>query len=480
MTTGATDPLPAHVLPLPGADETIVAVATPPGRGALAVLRLSGPSAHAIAASVLDPWRPTPRRAYLSTLRDPRTGAPVDRGVVTVYTGPHSYTGEDLVELSLHGGQLVPALALTALLAAGAREALPGEFTRRAVSNGKIDLLQAEAIGDLVDARSRAMHAAALEQLDGALSRRIAGLREAVLELEALIAYDIDFPEEDSGPVAPERVDAGAERLLEALDALLVTAETGELIREGAVVVIAGAPNVGKSSLFNALLGQARAIVTEIPGTTRDAVEAVLDVGTWPVRLVDTAGLRETADVVERLGIEVSERYLAQADVVLACGDTEASLAATVDRVRALGERAMIRVRTKSDLESDGDYLRGRGPGDRGATIASSGGEAVRVSTVTGAGLGELTARLAATLAERHGGRPGAVPLLTRERHRLAVEQAREEIAAFAAGWRERALPAPVLAVHLRSAAAALESLIGVVGVEEVLDRVFATFCVGK
>src|SRR5919199_837035 len=275
---------------LPGAGDTIAALATPLGRSALALLRMSGPAAHAIAERVLSPWRAVLHSAYLAALRAPDTGAVVDRPVVTVYAAPRSYTGEDLVELVVHGGPVVPVLALSALFAAGAREALPGEFTRRAVVYGKMDVLQAEAVGDLIDARSRAMHGAALAQLDGSLSHRISALRAALLELEALIAYEIDFPEEDDGPVPPARVEGATGDLLGALDALLATAATGELVREGAVVVIAGAPNVGKSSLFNALLGVTRAIVTEVPGTTRDALEAVLDMGRWPVRLVDTAG----------------------------------------------------------------------------------------------------------------------------------------------------------------------------------------------
>jgi tRNA modification GTPase len=321
---------------LPGAEDTIAAIATPSGRGALAVVRLSGPAAHAIGARVLEPWRATPRLAYRAILRHPDSGVVVEHPVVTVYAGPKSYTGEDSVELSVHGGAVAPAVTLAALFAAGARQALPGEFTRRAVAHGKLDVLQAEAVADAVDARSRAMFTAAQAQLEGGLSRRIAALRDAILHVEALIAYDIDFPEEDEGPVDEERVLDAVQRARSAVDTLLATAETGEMVRSGATVVIAGAPNTGKSSLFNALVGDARAIVTEIPGTTRDAIEAVIDVGRWPVRLIDTAGLRATDDVVERLGIEVSERWLARADLVLACGDSAGSLETAVERVGEL------------------------------------------------------------------------------------------------------------------------------------------------
>jgi tRNA modification GTPase len=495
------------------------------------VIRLSGPAAHVVASRVVTPWKAEPRATYLATLSDSASGKVIDHPVVTVYAAPRSYTGEDLVELSVHGGELVPVLALGALLSAGAREALPGEFTRRAVANGKLDVLQAEGVGDLIDAQSRAMHDAAIGQLEGSLSRRIAALRDAVIALESLIAYDIDFPEEDDGPIPAERVERGIADLLAALDALLATAATGEMIRRGALVVIAGAPNAGKSSLFNALLGSTRAIVTDIPGTTRDAIEAVADVGSWPVRLVDTAGLRETRDVVERLGIEVSERYLGTADAVLACGETAESLALTATRVRALTAAPVIMVRTKADLVTNRSQLPRVGPiaagphGDHGSTAlvadryhyAPSPGETtagsdhraestvapvVAVSATTGSGLGALTDALAGLLAERYGGARGDVrgdtrgdaradthdgvranrsaPLLTRERHRIAVERARGEVADFARAWREGSLPATVAAVHLHAAATALESLIGGVDVEDVLDRIFSDFCVGK
>jgi len=460
-------------LHLPGAEDTIVALATPAGRSAVAVLRLSGPAAHEVAARVLVPWQETPRRAYLSALYDPSTRALIDRPVVTVYAAPRSYTGEQLVELSVHGGYTVPALALSALLAAGAREALRGEFTRRAVANGKMDILQAEAIGDLIDARSRAMHDVALAQLDGALSNRITALRQAVIELEALIAYDIDFPEEDEGPVPEMRVRSATSELLRSLDALLATADTGEAVREGAVVVIAGAPNAGKSSLFNALLGVTRAIVTDVPGTTRDALEAVIDIGRWPVRLVDTAGLRETQETVERLGIEVSERYLARADLILACGDDAESLCSTLARIHSLSAAPVIAVQTKRDLATPCATAAAELPGLRGTAV-------VQVSAATGEGLGELTAVVGTALDQAQGTWEPDVPLLTRERHRRAVQLARDEVALFDRARAAAELPATIAAVHLRTAASALEELIGTVDLDDVLDRVFSAFCVGK
>jgi tRNA modification GTPase len=444
-------------------DDTIIALATAPGRGAIAIVRLSGSDANEIAARLVRPWPPAPRVAALCTVYSP-TGEQLDQAVVTRYEGPRSFTGEDVVEIACHGGQIVSTSVMAVLVEIGAREALAGEFTRRAVLNGKLDVLQAEAIGDLVDARSRGGQRAALNQLDGGLSRRILALRESLLELEALIAYDIDFPDEDDGPVAPERISGATDRTLAALDDLLATARAGELIREGALVVIAGAPNVGKSSLFNALLGRRRAIVTDTPGTTRDALEAVIDTNNWPIRLVDTAGLRETTDVVERLGIEVSEDYLARADAVLACGDDDQNLARTVDVIKQRTEAPVLAIRTKID--------RAAWPGTRDGELG--------VSAETGVGLGELIVAIATTLSTDQRAPDLDAPLLTHTRHRRAIKEARDELIAFREARRDAQLPAPVAAVHLRAAVHALEELVGAVDVEDVLERVFASFCVGK
>jgi len=460
---------------LPGADDTIVAMATPPGRSALAVVRLSGPRAHEIASRLLDPWRSAPGASYRARLTDPATGRVIERPVVTTYRAPRSYTGDDLVELSVHGGRVGPARTLGVLLDAGARLALPGEFTRRAVAAGKLDMLQAEAIGDLIDAESQVMHDAALAQLDGQLSRRVAELREAVLRVEAMIAYDIDFPEEDSGPIDPARVVGATAALGESLDRLLGTAAAGEVVRRGARVVLAGAPNVGKSSLFNALVGHDRAIVTALPGTTRDAIEAVVDLGAWPVRLVDTAGLRESVDPIEQLGVAMTARALAEADVVLACGDSPSSLGEAVAGAAARTAAPVMAVRTKGDLAPPSSDL----VPDRYELGAE---RPVVVSAVTGGGLAELRARLERLVEGNVGDEWRDTPLLTRERHRAAIATARSEVAAFQEAWSDadHAVPVVVAAVHMRAAATALESLIGAIDVDDVLDRVFRTFCVGK
>jgi len=446
-------------------EDTIVSVASAPGRGAVALVRLSGPDAFSIAAKHL---RLSPAEPRLSQLCDVFDGEQkLDQALVTLFPSPNSFTGDDTVEFSTHGGHLVPSTIVAALISSGARQATPGEFTRRAVLNGKLDILQAEAIGDLIDASSHTMQRTALGQLDGGLSRRLLGLRNDLIGLEALIAYDVDFPEEDDGPIPRKRIDQAAEGIARSLEALLSTAPVGEVIRDGAIVVIAGPPNVGKSSLFNALLGRSRAIVTEIPGTTRDALEAVIDSGKWPLRLVDTAGLRETEDRIERLGIEVSERYLGSAHVVLACAEDSRSLEETVSLVSSSSTAPILAVRTKSDLVSKRDE-----------NIPSR--IVIPVSAETGIGLQELLGAIDEALDTRHGEIVPDLPILTRARHRKAISIARSELEQFTMAWRDGKLPATIAAVHLRTAVHALEELIGVVEVEDVLDRVFSSFCVGK
>ena len=446
-------------------EDTIVAVASAPGRGAVALVRLSGPDAFSIAAKHLRLLPPEPRVTHLCDVFDGKQK--LDQALVTLFPSLNSFTGEDTVEFSTHGGYLVPSTVVAALISSGARQATPGEFTRRAVLNGKLDILQAEAIGDLIDASSHVMQRTALGQLDGGLSRRLLSLRNDLIGLEALIAYDVDFPEEDDGPVPRRRIDQSAEGITSSLEALLSTGSAGEVIRDGAIVVIAGPPNAGKSSLFNALLGRSRAIVTEIPGTTRDALEAVIDSGKWPLRLVDTAGLRETGDKIERLGIEVSERYLASAHVVLACAEDSRSLEATIGLVSRNSTAPILAVRTKSDLVSTRDE-------------AISSRIVISVSAETGNGLQELLGAIGDTLDTQHGEIVPDLPVLTRARHRKAISTARAELGQFTAAWREEKLPATIAAVHLRTAVYALEELIGAVEVEDVLDRVFSSFCVGK
>jgi tRNA modification GTPase len=404
------------------------------------------------------PFVPTPRTVFRSRLTHPDSREPIDDVLAVCFPAPHSFTGEDVVEISTHGGLMVPAAALAALVAAGARPAAPGEFTRRAVLNGKMDLLQAEATADLIDAGSPAQRRRALQQLERGLSDRLAALRGEILELEALIAYDIDFPEEDEGPVSPQRVRGAWEVVRGRVAELLCTAPEGERLREGALLVIAGRPNAGKSSLFNALLGTERAIVTEIPGTTRDAIEAHAVIEGFPFRLVDTAGLRESNERIELMGIEISKRYLEAADLILFCRDRDE------DELPDVGQRPVVEVVTKSDL-ADRPTAR---PPDR-----------LRASAVSGEGLDALRARLAEVAFGRLLALGDVEPVVTRARHRAALEQAVLELDSFW-GARETGVDAAAAATHLRAAVTALDDLIGAVTPDDVLDRVFAAFCVGK
>ena len=457
-----------------GLVDTIAAVGTAPGVAALALVRLSGPDARRVLGA-LTPERDGPfpgRTPTLSRIRHPETGELLDRGLVTVFPAPASYTGEEMVEISTHGGWLVPSLVLDACVAAGARQAEAGEFTRRAYLNGKVDLVQAEAVADLVESRSRALHGAALGQLERGLSARLAALREDLVGLEALLVHHIDFPEEDEPPVPLERIVEEGRSVVRALRELLRTAPEGELLREGALTVLAGPPNSGKSSLFNALVGEERAIVTEIPGTTRDALEAVVSLGGFPFRLVDTAGLREAEEAVERLGIEVAERYLGDADLVLFCHDAPGSLEAPA---RAFVEtwsegRPVVLLRTKADLREDADAEDAGGGG--GASDGAGPVAALTVSARTGRGLDELRAVLPRLV---YGGLVEAgvrAPVLTRARQRRGVGKALQEVEAFV-GAVEDGVPAEMAATHLRPAETALEELLGVIAPDEVLDRLF-------
>lgn len=453
--------------------DTIAAVATAAGRAALAVVRLSGPRARPIAARVGVPLDLEPRRTTRARLHQPdRPSESLDEAVVTAHAAPRSYTGEDTVEFSVHGGAYVSRALLAALVEAGARPARAGEFTERAVLNGKLDLLQAEAVADLIDARSAAMHRAALHQMGGALSHRIRELRDALLDVEALIAYEIDFPEEDDGPLPRARALAAAERVGSGIEALLGTLPQATLAREGLVVVLAGAPNTGKSSLFNALAGESRAIVSEVPGTTRDALELLVDDLPLPILFVDTAGLRASADTVERLGVEVSRRRLAGAHAVLVCADQDDELVRACGEIGADYAVPVIAIRTKADL------MALAGPWRPPAALRAA--HAVAVCALTGAGL-EAVREAVRAIAHAHA--PGPTeehPIVTRARHASALGSARAEIAQFVGAWSANELPAPVAGTHVRAAVLALDELVGSIDAEEVLGRVFSTFCVGK
>ncbi len=453
-------------------EDTIAAVATAPGRAAIAVVRASGADALRICGRIVEPrggWPVPAREATRCRVHDVDDPAStIDEGLITVFPAPRSYTGETIIELGVHGGAYVPTAVLAAFVRAGARVAEPGEFTERAVLHGKLDLLRAEAIADLIDARSRSAHRIAMQQLSGALSDHLETLRTAVIQIEALLAYDVDFPSEDDGALPRRNVLVACDGTIAALDALLATVPAAILGREGATVVLAGPPNAGKSSLLNALAGEARVIVSDTPGTTRDAVDVLLEHDPWPLRLVDTAGLREGADPVERLGIEVSARWLARAHVVVACAETVESLTAAMAAISALSAAPVIGALTKFDLVA------------KSYEIPRMANPVVAVSATTGAGLTALLDEITKVVLVTTGGPDADTPMVTRARHRAALERARGELLTFREAWNDGALPAPVAAVHVHEAVRALDELIGAVEVDDVLARVFSTFCVGK
>lgn len=454
--------------------DTIVAIATPPGAGAIAVLRLSGPQAFELEAALHSGDTPPPRVATLRALRD-GSGRLLDRALVTRFPAPKSYTGEDVVEISTHGGSIAPHLVREALVSLGAREARAGEFTQRAWLNGRLDLVQAEAVADLVQGRSRALHDVALRQLDRGLSGRIAELRERIVTLEARLAHHIDFPEEDDLPVSVAELVREGEDVAEAFDRLAATAPAGRVLREGARVVLAGRPNAGKSSLLNALVGEERAIVAPTAGTTRDRIEVWAELDGLPFLFIDTAGLRDAGDDVERAGVERAKSALESADVVLHCVPADAGRGHSDEPLPQVSADRILRVTTMVDLAA-GRAIRDPA-GAAGTAVEHA--AALRVSALDGTGLDDLRAAMVDSVFDRGIPRGDDRPLLTRPRQVEGVRRAAREMRDFAVAL-GRGIPPEAASAHLKEAATATEELLGTIGTEDVLDRVFSDFCVGK
>jgi tRNA modification GTPase len=442
-------------------EETIAAISTPFGEGAIALIRLSGPGALAVAGAVFR------GRRDLAALRSHRQvlggiydgGRKLDDVLLSVHRAPASYTGEDVVEIGCHGGVLVSRRILDLLLRQGARSAQPGEFTQRAFLNGKMDLTQAEAVMDLISAQTDLALAAAGEQLQGRLGQRLQALREQLLGLLAHVEAYIDFPDEDIEPDTGEALLARIDAVRAELQSLLSTAGRGRILREGLRTVIFGAPNVGKSSLLNLLLGYERAIVSAAPGTTRDSIEEVIDLRGIPLRLTDTAGIRASSDAVEREGIARTLRLVESADLVLHLED--GSQPASPEKVAA-GAKELL-VLNKSDLHEHADW---------------QGVEAVRISCLHGGGLPELEE---AIVAKVFGGqalqRDWSVAI--NARHQASLQEA----LAFSEAARSAltdGLSPEFVAEELRSALDAVGDVVGRVDTEDLLGRIFSTFCIGK
>jgi tRNA modification GTPase len=436
----------------PPAPETIAAIATPPGRGAIGVVRVSGARAPELAQRLLGRL-PPPRVATLLSARDAQ-GEPLDEGLALYFPAPHSYTGEHVLEFQGHGGPVVLQAVLAACLDAGARPAEPGEFTRRAFLNGRLDLAQAEGVADLIDAASREAARCALRSLRGEFSAAVQKLVAELVELRALTEAMLDFPEEEVDALHRDEAGSRLERVRAALQSVLARSRQGSLLRSGVHVVLAGRPNVGKSSLLNRLAGEERAIVTEIPGTTRDALRESILVEGVPIVVIDTAGLRASTDPVERLGIERTRQELERADLVIVvfeAGESHAPLEALPDGV------ARIEVYNKADLA----------PGfvPPAGTLA--------VSAKTGAGLDALRRRI----LEEAGWHPGGESVyMARERHLLALREAAVQLDAAAlelSRWE-------LFAERLRLAHSALAAIVGEFTADELLGEIFGRFCIGK
>jgi len=438
-------------------EDTIAAVATPPGAGALAVLRLSGKRAREIARTCTGCCL-QPRRATLVRLHD-ETGAVLDEAVATLFVAPASFTGEDTVEFSCHGGMLVTQRVLQRLFACGARPAEPGEFSRRAFENGRLDLTQAEAIMDIISAGSDLALRAAQNQLQGAISRQVEAAEDELLGVAAHLAAYIDFPDEDIEPASLLSLQEGLASVEKRLRHLLQTADTGRFLREGVRTAIVGAPNVGKSSLLNLLLGYERAIVSETAGTTRDTIEESVSLGGLCLRLIDTAGLRESDDELELAGMERSRRAGASADLLLEVAD--ASRAPVESHLPETGARRLL-ILNKCDLPEHPEW---------------AGREALRLSCRTGEGREALEQTLSSLFLCESG--EGDTLAAINARHRYALQEALEALTR--AGESLNAGESPELTdIDLREALEALGSITGRLDTEDILDRVFSTFCLGK
>ena len=445
--------------------DTIFAPATAPGRAAVAIVRLSGPAAGDVCRRLTGRSPPAPRRAVLCRMHDPQNGDAIDEGLVLWFPAPASFTGEDVLELQVHGGRAVMAALLDAMSAiAGLRPAEPGEFTRRAFLNGRLDLTAVEGLADLIDAETRAQARQALRQLDGALGRRYDDWRQTLLGALARLEAEIDFaPDEQVPEDLLEVVRPVVRRLSAEIAAHLADGYRGERLRAGLTVAVVGPPNAGKSSLVNCLARRDVAIVTPLPGTTRDVLEVHLDLAGYPVTLLDTAGLREAADLIEAEGVQRARSRAEAADLRLIMVDGATWPDLDTATLAMVDEGAVIVV-NKCDLTVLPDRL------------SVAGRAALSISCLTGAGM----AALLEILAERASGllASGHEPLLTRARHRVALQGAAEALARFSSAPEHTELA--LLAEDLRLATRALGRITGQVAVEDVLDRIFAEFCIGK
>jgi len=451
--------------------DTIAAIATPIGSGGIGVVRISGPSAVEVAGRV---FKPNPlgldsHTAHHGTLANPNSSEQLDDAVLTIFRAPKSYTGEDVIEISCHGGIATIKAALRAVLDAGARLAAPGEFTQRAFLNGKLDLAQAEAVNDLIRARTDQARKVALRQLDGALSSRVSAINSRVLAVIAAVEAAIDFPDDVAEPEGTW-IRSEISEAKDTLERLLASFGGGRIYREGLRVVIAGRVNVGKSSLLNALLRHARAIVTPIPGTTRDLIEESVDIHGIPIVAIDTAGLRATDDPIEQAGVELSRRSIELSDLILLVVDAREGLHEEDSALLArLEGRPVIVVANKIDLAS---------PSDPTPALPTLGREAtVHTSATTGQGIEQLEDKIAEIAGASDAGSESVV--VSNARHEEALRSASESLG-HALATLNGGQPIDLLSGDLLAARNSLGLITGETATEDLLDRIFSEFCIGK
>ncbi len=456
----------------PSATSTIAAIATPPGKGGVGIVRVSGPDAQAVLTALVPDWPAEYPSHKLRLSRIVDADGLIDESLAVLMRGPHSYTGEDCVELQCHGGPAILRRALTGALEAGARMAKPGEFTERAFLNGRLDLTQAEAVADLVNATHAAAHKLALEHLEGSLGNKIRGFRQELSDAMVLIESAIDFShEEHVYQIERDEILARTDRVLAGLRKLRGTFDAGRRQREGVRVVILGPTNAGKSTLFNVLYGTDRAIVTDVEGTTRDYLEEEIVVEGQALRVVDTAGLRATEDTVESIGIDRSRQLGQSADLVVWVVDRSRTLSdefCTELEFAGSDPRPSVVVLNKTDLPD------GLTPADR--RLLAVLGDVVEVSLETGDGIDELRAKLADHALELTSSEG---VLLSRARHLEAVVRGIEALERAEVALHD-ALDHELIALDVREALDALGTIVGHVSTDDILHRIFAEFCVGK
>ncbi|HEX4037825.1 MAG TPA: tRNA uridine-5-carboxymethylaminomethyl(34) synthesis GTPase MnmE [Acidobacteriaceae bacterium] len=454
------------------AQETIAAISTPPGRGGIGIVRLSGPHALAIVQQLVHVRQPLEHaRARLADISDPDTGRKIDEAVVTHFARPHSYTGEDLVEIAAHGSPVVLEMLVRLALRAGARLARPGEFTERAFLAGRLDLTQAEAVRDLIEAQTLYQARIAAEQMGGAVSRRVQPAKQKLVELIALLEAGIDFAEDDVSVAPAAEIVTRMDTVAAALAELARSFDYGRMVHQGLRLAIVGRPNVGKSSLFNRLLERERAIVTASPGTTRDVVSERLSLDGIPVELVDTAGLRDAEDEAEAIGVRKAREVLAEADLVLVVLDASSALRdderALID---SLAERRAFVVWNKCDL----DPARAESVTEELFPLPVA---SLRTSALTGKGVPELREALAATV--RHPAGESESGILTSLRQFEAVDGALASLQAAGAAP-SQGIPHEMILIDLYGTLRQLDSLTGETTADDILNRIFSTFCIGK